>query len=48
MDNIRNYGKEGGWCSCEVRNRFGVGLWKALRKDLDLLFVFWGLGLRCL
>ena len=23
---------EGGWCSCEVREGFGVGLWNAIRS----------------
>ena len=27
------YGEErGGWCSCDVREGYGVGLWKAIRK----------------
>ena len=25
-----------GWHSCEVRERYGVGLWKAIRKERDL------------
>ncbi|RVW71749.1 hypothetical protein CK203_057085 [Vitis vinifera] len=29
--------EEGGWCSHEVRDGYGVGLWKAIRKDWDLL-----------
>lgn len=35
------YGKygeeEGGWCSCEVRGSFRVGLWKAIKKEWDIL-----------
>ena len=29
----RKYGEErGGWSSCEAREAYGVGLWKAIRK----------------
>ena len=32
------YGEEvGGWCSCEARERFGVGLWKAIRREWDVI-----------
>ena len=28
------YGEEqGGWCSKEVRDGYGVGLWEAIRKE---------------
>lgn len=30
-------GEEGWWCYCEVRKRYGVGLWKAITKDWDIL-----------
>lgn len=30
------YGEEGGWWSCEVRDPFGVGLWKVISKEWDL------------
>ena len=29
--------EEGGWCSKVVRESYGVGLWKAIRKDWELL-----------
>ncbi|RVW97626.1 putative ribonuclease H protein [Vitis vinifera] len=33
------YGEEeGGWISCEVREGYGVGLWKEIRKEGVLLF----------
>ena len=25
--------EQGGWCSQEVREGYGVGLWKEIRKD---------------
>ena len=32
------YGKErGGWCSREVREGYGVGLWKVIRKNWHLV-----------
>ncbi|RVW88022.1 hypothetical protein CK203_044451 [Vitis vinifera] len=32
------YGKEeGGWCSCDMRDGYEVGVWKATRKGWDLL-----------
>ena len=32
------YGEEeGGWCTREVSGRYGVGLWKAIRKEWLLL-----------
>ena len=34
----RKYGeKEGGWRTCEVEGAFGVGLWKAIRMDWDIV-----------
>ena len=31
----RKFGvEEGGWCTREVREGYGVGLWKEIRKDL--------------
>ncbi|RVW67649.1 hypothetical protein CK203_063071 [Vitis vinifera] len=33
---IDKYGVEdGGWCSREVRGAYGVGVWKAIRKDWE-------------
>ncbi|RVW19481.1 hypothetical protein CK203_114085 [Vitis vinifera] len=32
------WGREGGWISCEVREGYGVGLWKEIRKEGVLLF----------
>ena len=32
------YGKGGGWWSCKVRNRYGIGLWKAIRKNGDTFY----------
>ena len=29
---------EGGWCSKEVRDNYGVGLWKAIRLLWELIF----------
>lgn len=29
--------EEVGWRSCEVRERYKVGLWKVIRKDWDIL-----------
>ena len=35
---IDKYGEEeGGWCSKEVRGAYGVGLWKAIRKDWEII-----------
>ncbi|RVW62021.1 hypothetical protein CK203_062421 [Vitis vinifera] len=35
---IEKYEKEeGGWCSKEVRGAYGVGLWKAIRKDWEII-----------
>ena len=32
------YGEEeGGWRSCVVRGSFGVGLWKTIRRDWDVI-----------
>ena len=34
----RKYGEEQrGWCSKEVKGGYGVGLWKSLRKDWDVV-----------
>ena len=34
----QKYGEDdGGWCSREVSERFGVGLWKAIRKEWNYL-----------
>ena len=33
----KNTIEEGGWCSKVVRESYGVGLWKAIRKDWELL-----------
>ena len=33
----KNAIEEGGWCSKVVRESYGVGLWKAIRKDWELL-----------
>ncbi|RVW32509.1 hypothetical protein CK203_081256 [Vitis vinifera] len=32
------YGEGGGWISCEVREGYGVGLWKEIRKEGVLMF----------
>ena len=33
---IDKYGvEEGGWCLREVRGAYGVGVWKAIRKDWE-------------
>ena len=32
------YGEGGGWISCEVREGYGVGLWKEIRKEGALMF----------
>ena len=29
---------EGGWCSKEVKGRYGVGLWKTIRHLWELVF----------
>ena len=34
----RKYGEEGGWISREVREGYGVGLWKEIRKEGFLMF----------
>ena len=34
----RKYGEEGGWISREVREGYGVGLWKEIRKEGILMF----------
>ena len=37
---IKKYGKErGGWCSCEVREGYGIRLWKAIRKLWHLVYL---------
>lgn len=34
---IGKYGvHEGAWCTKEVRGRFGVGVWKAIRNGWDV------------
>ena len=30
-------GGQGGWCSKEVRGGYGVGLWKAIRRERDVV-----------
>ena len=38
----RKYGEErGGWRSCETREAYGVGLWKAINKVGQLVSPFW-------
>ena len=43
----RKFGVEGGrWCTREVREGYGVGLWKEIRKEeycLKKLFSLWGM-----
>ena len=35
---IDKYGEEeGGWCSKEVKGAYGVGLWRAIRKDWEII-----------
>ena len=35
----RKFGvEEGGWCTREVREGYGVGLWKEIRKEVPLMF----------
>ena len=34
----RKFGEEGGWSTCEVREGYGVGLWKEIRKEGSLMF----------
>ncbi|KAJ9673050.1 hypothetical protein PVL29_026361 [Vitis rotundifolia] len=39
----RKYGEEiGGWRSCEIREAYGVGLWKAINKVGQLATTFFG------
>ena len=39
----RKYGEErGGWSSCEAREAYGVGLWKAINKVGQLVTPFFG------
>ena len=39
----RKYGEErGGWRSCETREAYGVGLWKAINKVGKLVTPFFG------
>ena len=39
----RKYGEEiGGWRSCEIREAYGVGLWKAINKVGHLVTPFFG------
>ena len=34
----RKFGEmQGGWCSGESRNNFGIGLWKEIRKDWEVI-----------
>ena len=33
----RKFGEEGGWSTCEVREGYGVGLWKEIRKEGSLM-----------
>ena len=33
----KNGEEQGGWCSQEVREWYGVGLWKEIRKDWHLI-----------
>ncbi|RVW69946.1 Transposon TX1 uncharacterized 149 kDa protein [Vitis vinifera] len=37
-DVLEVWEEEGGWISCEVREGYGVGLWKEIRKEGILLF----------
>ena len=39
----RKYGEEiGGWTSCEIREAYGVGLWKAINKVGQPVTLFFG------
>ena len=39
----RKYGEEiGGWRSCEIREAYGVGLWKVINKVGQLVTSFFG------